>query len=88
MRFRRNATWPPPRASSPAVPEVEYSVCYQVCRIRSNSEIKWHGHRLFLSDALIANPLGLLAIDNDLWRIECGLVPLALYHRPQQFVKL
>jgi hypothetical protein len=42
-----------------------------------------------LSDALIGEPVGLLAIDNDLWRIEFGPVPLALYHTAtQQFVKL
>ncbi len=56
---------------------------------RTLKQAKWQGHRLFLSDALIGEPVGLLAIDNDLWRIEFGPVPLALYHTAtQQFVKL
>jgi hypothetical protein len=55
----------------------------------ASGTLKWQGHRLFLSDALIGEPVGLLAIDNDLWRIEFGPVPLALYHTAtQQFVKL
>ena len=58
---------------------MEYPDCYQVRRVRSNGEIKWQGHRLFLSEALIGEPVGLRAIDNDLCRIECGPVPLALY---------
>lgn len=71
------------------LPAVEYPGCYQVRQVRSNGEIKWQGRRLFLSEALIGEPVGLLEIENDLWRIEFGPVPLALYHTyTQQCVRL
>ena len=58
-------------------------------RVRSTGEIKWRGRLVFLSEALIGEPVGLREIENDLWQIEFGPMPLALYHTStQQFVRL
>ena len=71
------------------LPEVEYPSSYQVRRVRSNGEIKWRGRRLFLSEALIGEPVGLQEVDQDLWRIEFGPIQLALYQTyTQQFIRL
>jgi len=78
-----------PRAFPRRLPEVEYPTGSQVRRVRSTGEIKWRGRLVFLSEALIGEPVGLREIENDLWRIEFGPMPLALYHTStQQFVRL
>ena len=80
---------PSPRPFPRRLPEVEYPSGYQVRRVRSNGEIKWRGRRLFLSEALIGEPVGLQEVDQDLWRIEFGPIPLALCHTyTQQFIRL
>jgi transposase InsO family protein len=80
---------PSARAYPRRLPEIEYPSHYQVRRVRSTGEIKWRGRRLFVSEALIGEPVGLQAIDQDLWRIEFGPIPLALYHSyTQQFTRL
>lgn len=80
---------PSPRVFPRRLPEVEYPGNYQVRRVRSNGEIKWRGRRLFLSEALIGEPVGLQEVDQDRWRIELGPIPLALYHTyTQQFIRL
>jgi len=62
------------------LPEVEYGPGVEVRRVRSNGQIKWAGEMLFLSEALIGEPVGLRQIDNELWSIHFGPVPLAMYH--------
>lgn len=80
---------PSARPFPPRLPEVEYPGGYQVRRVRSNGEIKWQGRRLFVSEALIGEPVGLQEVDQDLWRIEFGPIQLALYHTyTRQFIRL
>lgn len=49
-----------------------------VRRVRSNGEIKWRGNTMFLSCALIGEPVGLVEIDDDQWRISYGPLVLAV----------
>jgi hypothetical protein len=78
-----------PRAFPCRLPEVEYPAAYQVRRVRSNGESKWRGRLAFLSEALIGEPVGLQEIENDLWRIAFGPVPLARYNTAtHQFLRL
>ena len=51
----------PGRAESP-----EYAAGVEVRRVRSNGEIKWAGERVFLSEALIGEPVGLVRRDDRL----------------------
>jgi hypothetical protein len=68
---------------------VEHPAGYQVRRVRSAGEIKWRGRLVFLSEALIGEPVGLQEIANDRWRIAFGPVPVALYHTTtRQFARL
>lgn len=66
------------------LPEIEYPGSYQVRRVRSNGEIKWCGRQVFVSEALIGEPVGLLEVGQDLWRMEFGPIPLAFYHTATQ----
>jgi hypothetical protein len=69
------------------LPEVEYGSGVEVRRVRSNGQIKWAGQMLFLSEALIGEPVALRQIDNELWSIHFGPVPLAVYHAGFRSVK-
>lgn len=69
------------------LPGIEYGSSVEVRRVRSNGQIKWTGQMLFLSEALIGEPVGLRQIDNELWSIHFGPVPLAVYHAGSCSVK-
>jgi putative transposase len=68
-----------PRHFPDRVPEMEYPPEYQVRRVRSNGQIRWQGRLIFLSEVLIGQRVGLHQIDNGLWHLNFGPVPLALY---------
>lgn len=60
------------------VPEVEYPDTACVRRVRSTGEIKWQGGLLFISNALIGQPVSLTEEADDLWCIRFG--PAKLGH--------
>ena len=47
-----------------------------VRRVRRNGEIKWGGGLLYLSEALIGEPVGLVQRDDRYWTVRFG--PLAI----------
>ena len=57
----------PVRISSP-----EYSSEAQVRRVRSNGQIKWQGDRIYLSETLVGEPVGLVAQDDRYLSIRFG----------------
>lgn len=61
-RYRRSPL-PYPRR----VPQVEYGEGFVVRRVRSNGEIKWRGGRVYVSEALRGEAVGLRPRDNDCW---------------------
>ena len=63
-----------------SLPELGYGPELQIRRVRSNGQIKWAGEKIFLSENLIGELVGLNRIDNDVWSIHFGPVPLATYH--------
>jgi putative transposase len=56
----------------------EYDSQMQVRRVRSNGMIKWHGKLLFVSEALIGEPVGLRQIDDDRWQLVFCKMPLGI----------
>jgi transposase InsO family protein len=60
------------------LPPVEYDVSMHVRRVRRSGEIKWRGGLVFLSSALIGEPVGLWPISNERWEIFFGTVKLAV----------
>lgn len=56
----------------------EYDPQIQVRRVRTNGQIKWHGKLLFVSEALIGEPVGLRQIDEDRWQLLFCKMPLAV----------
>ncbi len=64
---------PSPRPYPGRVESPEYPAGVEVRRVRSNGEIKWAGERVFVSEALIGEPVGLVRHDDRLWTVRWPL---------------
>ena len=80
LRGARGRSW---RPASPSwlkrlmnLPEYDDGV--EVRRVRSNGEIKWAGERVFLSEALVGEPVGLVLHDDRSWAIRFGHLEVGL----------
>ena len=67
-----------PQRYSGRLHEPEYADDRQVRRVRSRGEIKWRGELLFVSEALIGEPVGILAEDDGSWVVSFGPIELGL----------
>ena len=56
--------------------EPSYGPDHTVRRVRHNGEIRWHGNRIYISEALIGEPVGLIEDEAGGWRAFYG--PIAL----------
>jgi putative transposase len=82
------AAWyhPSRRAYPDHLPTVEYPAQYLVRRTHPNGEIKWLGRRVFISQALAGELLGLEEFADGCWRVSFGPVELGWLdaRRPQR----
>lgn len=69
---------PSSRRYSGRLREPEYPSGYAVRRVHLRGEIKWGGERVFISEALIHEPIGLEPSDDGRWRLHYG--PIVLGH--------
>jgi putative transposase len=60
------------------LPEIEYASCYTVRLVRSNGEIKWKGNQIYVSRALIGEPVGLRQISDTKWLVMLSFYPLGI----------
>ncbi len=60
---------PSARAYRQPPAEVSYPSDYAVRKVRKQGSFKWHSKLLFISEALIGEPLGLKQIDDHRWHI-------------------
>ena len=56
----------------------QYDSGMEVRRVRSNGQIKWHGKMMFVSEALIGEPIGLHQIDEARWQVLFCKMPLGV----------
>jgi len=49
-----------------------------VRRVRTNGDIKWKGGRVFISEALIGEPVGLKQITERTWAIYYGPLEIGM----------
>ena len=63
---------PSPRPYPDKVASPDYAAGVEVRRVRSNGEIKWAGERVFVSEALIGEPVGLVRFADRLWTVRFG----------------
>lgn len=58
-----------PRPCPGRVRAPEYPSGFEVRRVRSNGQIKWRGRHIFVSEALIGEPIALQPIDEARWQV-------------------
>jgi len=46
--------------------------------VKTNGEIKWHGGRVYLSESLRGEPVGLIPVDDRYWSIQFGPLHIGL----------
>jgi transposase InsO family protein len=51
------------------IPEIVYTGECQVRRVRSSGEIKWQGERIYVSEALIGEPVALKEDEDETWQL-------------------
>jgi putative transposase len=69
---------PSPRRYPSRLPEVEYPGHFAVRMVRTDGTIRWQGAHIYVSQALVSQPVGLEEIDNDKWLLHFALLPLAI----------
>lgn len=69
---------PSTRAYPARVQSPEYDTGFEVRRVRHNGQIKWHGNLIFVSEALIGEPVGLKQIDETRWQLLFCDMPLGV----------
>lgn len=74
------AQWyrPSVRVYPARIPELEYPGCFEVRQVRTSGEIKWQGAFVYLSEALVGEPVGLEALSDRHWQISFGPIALGL----------
>jgi putative transposase len=50
----------------------EYAAGVEVRRVRTNGDIKWNGGRVFVSSALVGEPVGLTEVADGVWQVRYG----------------
>jgi transposase InsO family protein len=68
--------------------EPAYPADHEVRRVRHNGEIKWRGNLVYVSAALIGEPVGLAEREDGAWSVSYGPVSLGLInHRGDHLIK-
>jgi putative transposase len=65
-----------PRRFDGILREPNYGPDHAVRRVRHNGEIRWHGNTIYISGALIGEPIGLIESEDGGWSVHYG--PIAL----------
>jgi len=76
-RYQPSARAYPTRVVSP-----EYEAGTTVRRVRTNGEIKWNGDRVYLSESLRGEPVGLTPVDERYWSIRFDSYAKLALHTP------
>ena len=58
-----------PRPYPVKLPPIDYAPGTLVRQVRHNGEVKWRGHRLYLSEVLAQEPVGFTPIGESTWAV-------------------
>ena len=72
---------PSPRRYPERIEEPRYDAEHAVRRVRSNGVIKWAGDLIFLSEALVGEPVGIAETDTGDWIVRFADIPVGLIDR-------
>lgn len=77
-----------PRRFDGVLREPDYGSDYAVRRVRHNGEIKWRGNTIYISEALIGEPVGLIEQEDGGWKAYYGPIALGVVaHRGSRLQK-
>jgi putative transposase len=68
-----------PRPFPEEMPEMTYGSDFQIRQVRPEGLIKWRGRRVYVSETLIGEPVGVKALNETVSALYFGPIPLALY---------
>lgn len=77
QRFPGELYVPSSRLYPPRLPEMTYPDTMQVRWVKSQGDISWKGHHVYLTSTLAGELVGLQQINDDLWDIYFGPIRLA-----------
>lgn len=77
-----------PRRYPPRLPPVSYPDHFHTRRVRDRGDIRWQGRRIFLSEVLEGEWVGIEEVDDDLWSLHFGPLLLGRYDGIHQDVDL
>jgi transposase InsO family protein len=78
---------PAPRAYCGRLIEPHYPADHKLRRVRSNGEIKWAGTLVFLSQALVGEPVGIAEAGDGRFEVHYGPIFLGILDRSGSFTK-
>src|SRR5437879_1939678 len=71
-----------------ALREPDYGADHTVRRVRHSGEIRWQGNMVYISEALIGEPVGLLESEDGSWQVCYGPIALGVIaHRGERLRK-
>lgn len=74
-----------PRAYPRQLPALEYPGHWEVRRVRAGGIVSWRNAPVFLSEALTGQDVAFEEVDEGIWTVHFGTVPLARWHsRPRR----
>lgn len=68
-------------------PGLDYPAHYERRQIRSNGEMKWRGEMVFVSMALVDEPIGLVEVEDGLWAVYFGPVKLGQIRNGERHIQ-
>jgi transposase InsO family protein len=68
-----------PRAYPERLPQPEYDAGMQVRKVGPCGTFGWKGGKIFISETLANEPIGLELIEDDLWLVHFAAFPIALF---------
>jgi putative transposase len=77
-----------PRRFDGVLREPDYGSDHTIRRVRHNGEIRWQGNTIYISEALIGEPVGLIENDDGAWTVDYGPIVLGVIaHRDDRLRK-
>lgn len=69
------------------LPTMAYPDGYAMRRVGHNGCIRWHGGRIFLTERLRGEDVGMLQLDDSRWRISFGPIELGVWNQRTQVLR-
>lgn len=73
---------PSPRTLPARLPPLEYPVQCELRQVACSGHISWRGQKIYLSEVLASEFVGLHETDEGVWTITFGPLTLGAYHEP------